>query len=139
MLAAYYNTYGDWYYPLQTQGGPGQEDKETFAAAALVMNESLYTVSYAPGHLGQPGNGAVMLQGDPREDFDLNSAFNSPSSSSSSTNETAAVALPNPAPFFIHAGWPPKLNALQNIRSARQFKSEQNSIDLFGEDIEPVV
>lgn len=40
LLALYYNLLGpDYYYPLMTQGGAGEGDKETFIAAAVVMNE----------------------------------------------------------------------------------------------------
>lgn len=40
LLALYYNFYGpDYYYPLLSQGGPGEGDKETFLHAALVLEE----------------------------------------------------------------------------------------------------
>ncbi|EEQ37241.1 Alpha-1,2-mannosyltransferase MNN2 [Clavispora lusitaniae] len=40
LLALYYNLLGpDYYYPLMTQGGAGEGDKETFIAAASVMGE----------------------------------------------------------------------------------------------------
>uniref|UniRef100_A0A0L0NQQ2 Alpha-1,2-mannosyltransferase n=1 Tax=Candidozyma auris TaxID=498019 RepID=A0A0L0NQQ2_CANAR len=40
LLALYYNVYGpNFYYPLLTQGGAGEGDKETFIAAATVMQE----------------------------------------------------------------------------------------------------
>lgn len=43
LLALYYNIYGpDFYYPLLTQGGAGEGDKETFIAAATVMGEPYY-------------------------------------------------------------------------------------------------
>lgn len=43
LLALYYNLLGpDFYYPLLTQGGAGEGDKETFIAAAVVMNEPYY-------------------------------------------------------------------------------------------------
>ncbi|KAK3318091.1 mannosyltransferase putative-domain-containing protein [Apodospora peruviana] len=38
LLAAYYNYYGPaYYYPLLTQHGPGEGDKETFLHAAMVL------------------------------------------------------------------------------------------------------
>lgn len=133
LLAAYYNMFGEFYFPLQTQGGPGQGDKETFAAAALVLNETLYTVAQMPSHLGTPGNGAAVLQADPIADYHLSSLVRS-------ENDTSiAEPTSKPPPFFIHAGWPPKLNALHNFRSERQFGSEENSKALFGEDVEPIV
>lgn len=43
LLALYYNLFGpDFYYPLMTQGGAGEGDKETFIAAAVVMGEPYY-------------------------------------------------------------------------------------------------
>lgn len=43
LLALYYNIFGpDFYYPLMTQGGAGEGDKETFIAAAVVMNEPYF-------------------------------------------------------------------------------------------------
>lgn len=43
LLALYYNVYGpNFYYPLLTQGGAGEGDKETFIAAASVMKESWF-------------------------------------------------------------------------------------------------
>ncbi|PVH17484.1 uncharacterized protein CXQ87_000370 [Candidozyma duobushaemuli] len=43
LLALYYNVYGpNFYYPLLTQGGAGEGDKETFIAAATVMKENWF-------------------------------------------------------------------------------------------------
>lgn len=40
LLCLYYNVFGPkFYYPLLTQGGAGEGDKETFLAAAIVMGE----------------------------------------------------------------------------------------------------
>lgn len=50
LLALYYNLLGpDFYYPLMTQGGAGEGDKETFIAAAAVMHEPYHqtTKSFA--------------------------------------------------------------------------------------------
>lgn len=123
LLAAYYNTYGHYFYPLTTQGGPGEGDKETFVPAALVLNSTLYTVSSPPTALGQPSNGAEVLQYDPIADLRCQIS-----------NCTEPVG-----PFFLHCGWPPKMNALHNIQTTRQFGGEELSMELFGEDIEPVV
>lgn len=42
-LALYYNIFGpDFYYPLLTQGGAGEGDKDTFNAAAHVLNEPYF-------------------------------------------------------------------------------------------------
>lgn len=43
LLALYYNLFGPkFYYPLLTQGSAGEGDKETFIAAATVMNETYF-------------------------------------------------------------------------------------------------
>lgn len=43
LLALYYNIFGpEFYYPLMTQGGAGEGDKETFIAAATVMKEKYF-------------------------------------------------------------------------------------------------
>lgn len=43
LLALYYNVYGpNFYYPLLTQGGAGEGDKETFIAAASVMGQPYF-------------------------------------------------------------------------------------------------
>ena len=44
-MMVYYNYFGpDYYYPLQSQNGPGQGDKETFSAAAVAVNSPFYGV-----------------------------------------------------------------------------------------------
>ncbi|KAI9707326.1 MAG: hypothetical protein M1836_000286 [Candelina mexicana] len=74
-LAAYYNFYGpNYYYPLITQGGPGEGDKDTFVAAAQAFNQSFYMVRepvQAPGHFDKDGGftGVAMIQADPGDDY----------------------------------------------------------------------
>lgn len=121
LLAAYYNCYGDYYYHLMTQGGPGEGDKETFSSAALVLDAPFYTVQQPTHPLGDRHGGAV-LQPHPADDF------------LSQTNKEITVR-----PMFVHASWPPKLNAMRNVRDQRQWGSVKNSEELFeGLDIEPV-
>ena len=135
LLAAYYNTYNDYYYHLMTQGGPGEGDKETFSSAALVLGEQFYTIAQPTHPLGDRHGGAI-LQPHPTDDFLFQSNPNSGSKSKFNTNynETRAVR-----PMFIHASWPPKLNAMRNVREQRQWGSPVISEQLFGTDIEPVV
>ncbi|OJJ35941.1 hypothetical protein ASPWEDRAFT_60083 [Aspergillus wentii DTO 134E9] len=80
LLSAYYNYYGpDYYYPLLSQGGYGQGDKDTFIPAAAAMNKTFYTVSEPVVFLGhtlphsEDVHPAAMLQSDPIEDFQLTS------------------------------------------------------------------
>ncbi|KAE8446555.1 hypothetical protein EG329_011887 [Mollisiaceae sp. DMI_Dod_QoI] len=44
----------------------------------------------------------------------------------------------DPQPLFLHASWQPKLNALRHIRKFRQLGSEENTVQLFGYDVEKV-
>ncbi|KAH8674699.1 glycosyltransferase family 71 protein [Tricladium varicosporioides] len=127
LLSAYYNAYGEYYYHLLSQGGPGEGDKETFASAALTLGTPFYTVSEPPRPLGQRGDGAAVIQANPIEDF----AF---------VNEPEGTGKHKTAPaFFVHASWPPKLNALRNFRDRRQWGSKEDTIEMVGEDIEVVV
>lgn len=63
LLALYYNLLGPkYYYPLMTQSGAGEGDKETFIAAAAVMNEPYHqtTKSFAwVGYHSQDEKGFV--------------------------------------------------------------------------------
>jgi alpha 1,2-mannosyltransferase len=156
MMAAYYNIFGEWFYDLISQGGPGQGDKDTFVPAALVVDESFYTVDKVPDHLGTRGNGAAVLQFDAAGDWgcsetarsDLNEAVKSEVSGGGKeevndveyvkvggSKEKRGCEVP---PLFIHASWPPKLNALHNVRNDRQWGTEEHAISLFGVDIEKV-
>ncbi|KAK2740647.1 hypothetical protein FQN57_006016 [Myotisia sp. PD_48] len=74
LLSTYYNFYGpEIYYPLLSQGYPGEGDKETFIAPAKILNLPFYAVSAGPSVIGYTQNdgqwkGGVMLQADPSWD-----------------------------------------------------------------------
>ncbi|RDW87751.1 putative alpha mannosyltransferase protein [Coleophoma crateriformis] len=120
LLAAYYNAYGDFYYHLMTQGGPGEGDKETFATAALALGIPFYDIKQMARPLGDRSDGGAVVQTHPLSDF----------------NRTQDG---DPRPLFIHASWPPKLNALHNYQNRRQWGSEENSRALFnGQDMEEI-
>lgn len=75
LMAMYYNFYGpNYYYPLMSQGGPGEGDKETFIAGAQVVNAPYYQVKKCVDTAGysQDGHyhGVAMLQYDPVDDYD---------------------------------------------------------------------
>ncbi|ORY58033.1 mannosyltransferase putative-domain-containing protein [Pseudomassariella vexata] len=54
LLATYYNVFGkEHYYPLLSQGALGQGDKETFMAAAVVLNTTYYRVKTSVASLGR--------------------------------------------------------------------------------------
>ena len=45
LLSTYYNYFGPkYYYPIFSQGAPGEGDKDTFLAAASVLSQTYYTV-----------------------------------------------------------------------------------------------
>lgn len=104
LLAAYYNYYGPkHYYLLLSQGSPGEGDKETFLAAASVLNESFYATSEPVkpiGHVNKDGGVAAsaMVQYDPIQDYDLTQKglwrVKDPS------------VAEQPRPFFVHAHYP---------------------------------
>ena len=75
LLAAYYNIYGpDVYFPIFSQGAAGEGDKETFLAAAVVLNNSYYRVRHRLGTVGyrevdRKFHGTAMVQYHPTDDF----------------------------------------------------------------------
>lgn len=70
LLSFYYNVYGPrHYYPLFSQGGSGEGDKETFIAAANFYNLPYYQVKKSVGVVGhwdgEIYHGVGMIQYDP--------------------------------------------------------------------------
>jgi alpha 1,2-mannosyltransferase len=138
LLACYYTYYGpDLYFPLLTQGYPGEGDKETYLAAAEVMNATFYNTNQPPGilmHKEHDGgiNGVAMTQVDPVEDYALAQA------NKSWRDKESKHA-------FIHHHHP-KLNALEvmgphwfnwgEYPHDRMWGSEENIIEKYGLDLE---
>ena len=144
LLASYYNYYGpSHYYVLQSQGAPGEGDKETFAAAADALNETYYATSEKVRPIGAPKEdggiaGSAMVQFDAREDYNLTKQglwrVKDPSVAKS------------PRAFFIHANFPkfnpstifhdggPTKDANGNNRRAWTVPSE--TIEALGMDLE---
>ena len=93
VMSAYYNVFGpSHFYPMLSQGAPGEGDKETFLAAAIVRNESYYRVKTKAGAVGLKDNGGKfhgkgMVQHDVVEEYSLRDF-----------THTA-----KPRPFFLHA------------------------------------
>lgn len=116
MLAAYYNFYGPtYYYPLLSQGAPGQGDKETFAWAAVALKEEFYPVRehvMALGRMDSNGHylGSAMAQHDPIADYVYTKTHGLPGE----PGHQGETTLENPfdirpsevRPFFIHANFP---------------------------------
>ncbi|KIX08412.1 uncharacterized protein Z518_03068 [Rhinocladiella mackenziei CBS 650.93] len=116
MLATYYNYYGpNYYYPLLSQGAPGQGDKETFAWAATALGEPFYAVHervMALGRLDSSGHylGSAMAQHDPIADFaftnvhgPLHDRIKEEDHGSENPSETVSGGV---KPFFVHANFP---------------------------------
>lgn len=93
LLAAYYNFYGpDFYYPLQSQGAPGEGDKETFLWSAIALHAPVATVGHpvvALGYHTHDGDwrGSAMAQFDPVADLETSSQL-------------------HPRPLFLHVNYP---------------------------------
>ncbi|KAJ9643772.1 uncharacterized protein PV06_09046 [Exophiala oligosperma] len=117
MLAAYYNYYGPtYYYPLLSQGAPGQGDKETFAWAAAALKEPYYAVHervMALGRFDSNGHylGSAMAQHDPIADW-VYTRVNGPPHERLGEGEASTDFNPfdikptEVRPFFVHANFP---------------------------------
>lgn len=143
LLSAYYNIFGpDHYYPLLSQGALGQGDKETFLAAAVVLNSTYYRVKTNAGTLGRnDGTGehnTALLQHSPADDHRYHS------SSSSSPPSQAAIR-----PMFLHSNTP-KMNAGHLVDEGdlvaadgetrlRLLGSKESAQKLFGFDVERTI
>lgn len=126
MLSTYYNLYGyDVFYPLLSQGACGEGDKETFAAAATVLNEPVYYVQTGVGaggsHSSKGFKGMSMLQADPQLDYNRFVA---------KTTTTHAL------PMFVHNHWlkmnPMKLVMDLPLRFPAAGESEEYRIRFHG-------
>jgi alpha 1,2-mannosyltransferase len=156
LLATYYNYYGpDYFYPLLSQGGIGQGDKETFLHAAMALGASFYDVKTPVKNIGAWINGtffnAGMKQGDPVEDYSIHQAK---TKAQNAGLEAAAPEADNRTKtfarsFFIHnniykldvrhlsgnlAGW---RNGPSHF--VRLWGEKENNEHKFGYDIEKVL
>ncbi|PGH11182.1 hypothetical protein AJ79_05024 [Helicocarpus griseus UAMH5409] len=134
LLSTYYNYYGpSHYFPLLSQGAPGEGDKETFLHAASAADEPFYATSAsvaAIGHEKPDGGiaGSAMVQFDPSDEFRnyqrsltnqhnhkiiLQQNFENKHSKlkwliGKDNPKPLPQAIPTPPPrvFFIHANYP---------------------------------
>ncbi|TDZ25799.1 Alpha-1,2-mannosyltransferase MNN21 [Colletotrichum orbiculare MAFF 240422] len=103
LLSTYYNWYGPGcYYPLLSQGAPGEGDKETFVQAALALGRTFWDVRTPVTVLGRWINGTFetsgMKQADPERDFQLQKAHGAVASDHAREPPAETKA----APLFIH-------------------------------------
>jgi alpha 1,2-mannosyltransferase len=135
LLACYYNYHGPkLWWPLLSQGFPGEGDKETYLASALVMNASFYQARQVPGMLPEEYNvDFAMKQVNLIEDFAATQA------------ETPLSELKSPTAFIHHHY--PRLDAVQIIqrddyewakegKHDRMWGSKEKTEELFGFDLE---
>ncbi|CAD6580217.1 MAG: hypothetical protein ASARMPREDX12_002314 [Alectoria sarmentosa] len=110
LLAAYYNIYGPGiYYPILSQGAAGEGDKETFLAAAVVLDNPDYRVRHRLGAVGfheadREFHGTAMVQYHPGDDY----APRDPTS------------LKQARPLFFHAN-SPKMNVAHLLAEDKVF------------------
>lgn len=122
LLTSYYNYYGpDFYYPLHSQGAPGQGDKETFGWAAVATHSPFYIVHtpvLAIGHTDSNGEffGSAMAQHDPVADYAAHQSTTDAQEEDANfpppiqAPQAATLTDPTPnttiRPLFIHANYP---------------------------------
>jgi alpha 1,2-mannosyltransferase len=129
LLAIYYNVYEpDYYYPLLSQGVVGQGDKETFLAAAVVVDEQYYRVKTPVAtvgrHDGQVFRGSAMIQHHPADDL-LYAGLRNTNKDNNATQETKV------RPAFIHANTP-KMNAGHLVDEGDLFALDKTRLRLWG-------
>ncbi|EAS37068.3 alpha-1,2-mannosyltransferase [Coccidioides immitis RS] len=144
LLSAYYNFYGpSHYYPLLSQGHPGEGDKETFIAPARILNLPFYAVSTGPGVFGyrKPDGGwegGVIMQADPVWDSRLKKGevygWGGKPNAPPGTFITCHANLPKlePVRVFGEGG----LAWTQDNKPKRMWGAAEEMIDRIGHDVE---
>lgn len=148
LLATYYNIYGpDYFYPLLSQGAMGQGDKETFMAAAVVMNQPYYRVRHPVEAVmnddGAKTRGRAMLQYHGADEKEVVEVIGHPLSSTANKHKGVR-------PAFLHANLP-KMNAghlldegdlyseVDTTKRWRLLGDREKQIRMFGYDIEAAI
>jgi alpha 1,2-mannosyltransferase len=133
LLACYYSYYGPGlWYPLLSQGFPGEGDKETYLAAAVALNKTFYQARQLPAMLSDEGAiDFAILQVNPADDY----------AEMKAGKPWQDLQSPH---AFIHHHFP-KLDALQIRRSNhswvlhqhdRMWGPAQKTVGMFGLDLE---
>lgn len=139
LLATYYNFWGpSYYYPILSQGASGEDDKETFLAAATALKQPFYQVRQPIRALGRHTRngfaGSTMIQYNPIDDYLL-------MTKKKKFGETTA-----PAPFFVHTNYP-KFSPATIFRAigpvmkedgsyTRAWTAPKDVVESFGTDLE---
>lgn len=114
LLSLYYNVYGPrHYYPLFSQGGKGEGDKETFIAAAYFFGLPVYQVNHPVGVIGhweERYHGVGMIQYDPITDKQIEDKYRlQVSTENFHYNEDSFLDFfmnEEAKPMFIHSNYP---------------------------------
>ena len=135
LLACYYGYYGPGlWYPLLSQGFPGEGDKETYLAAAEFLNATFYQVRQPPGMLAhEEAVDFAIQQVNPADDF----------AAMKEGQNWSELDLPH---AFIHHHYP-RLNALSMMNTefewaeeeeghSRMWGSKAKTVALYGLDLE---
>ncbi|KAG5361736.1 Alpha-1,2-mannosyltransferase MNN21 [Yarrowia sp. C11] len=131
LLATYYNLNGPrYYYPLFSQGMMGEGDKETFLAAAVVLDEPVYQV---PRHVQAIGRwykdsfyGAAMLQFDPIKTYELYGK-----EAKGEIDGKTRSKLVDKEGMFMHTNFP-KMNPYELMKKKLLRDSDGNRFRAFG-------
>lgn len=140
LLAFYYNLYGpNYYYSMFSQGAQGEGDKETFLAAALVLEKLFYQVGHFLAALGNfrgnEFNGKGMGQFDPVEDYEWNRQKQELRSKVPADQYQQEMrTLTEPRMLFIHANFP-KLEPWSLMQDHQTIDKDGTRWRLFGDGV----
>lgn len=105
LQALYYNIFGPrYYYPLITQGAPGEGDKDTWMPAAKVLNLPFYQVTEPPARIGYVCNDKdrpiASGQHHPGDDYALIKV------GATTRKRPFMTGAPTPRILFVHGNLP---------------------------------
>lgn len=147
LLSFYYNVYGPrHFYPLFSQGGKGEGDKETFIAAAQYYQLPVYQVNKPVGVIGHwhknGYQGVGMVQYDPISDKDYEDKYkqdlmNRISNEGEHFNYNRLEFFnyfndKNSNPMFIHCNYP-KLDPVGLIKEKKLLDDEGHEWRLYSD------
>lgn len=140
LLALYYNLFGPThFYPLFSQGSPGEGDKETFIAATVALKKPFHQVAHflnALGYMTSTGfEGTGMGQFDPVEDYLVSKKRKLLENKSEKERlaliESDPLLKNGPRILFVHANYP-KLDPWELKTSGKIFDENGNRLRLYG-------
>ncbi|KAH3679543.1 hypothetical protein WICMUC_000876 [Wickerhamomyces mucosus] len=132
LLSLYYNIYGpNLYYSLFTQGSAGEGDKETFIAAATVLNTSYYQViemfKFIGYHFNEKFSSKALGQFDPIQDY---KNYQSGTKIGEDIRLIKSSNYIEPKVFFMHLSYP-KLVPFALLNDNEIIKENQQHIRMY--------